>query len=115
MENIILTSLSLDNLASRVAEKIIELQTDSALPHEPVFSDEFLSIAEASQFLHLAIATIYTLTCKNDIPFIKKGKKLYFLKADLIAWLKDGKQQTRHQIEMEAERYLVRRNKKNGL
>ena len=48
---------------------------------------EYLTIEEVSEYLHLALPTIYGFTSKKEIPFIKKGKKLYFKKLDLDNWL----------------------------
>lgn len=111
MEKIILSSLSLDDIASQVAEKVYDLQQKNNGQQKETKEDEFLTIAQASELLNLAKPTIYTLTCKNEIPFIKKGKKLYFKKTDLIEWLNTGKRQTKKEIEQEADNYL-RRNRK---
>ena len=54
--------------------------------HDP---SKLLSIKEASQFLNLAQQTLYGFTSQNKIPYIKKGKKLYFIKEELDKWLKN--------------------------
>jgi hypothetical protein len=74
MENIILSSLSLDDIASQVAERVYNLQQKNNGQKEETKENEFLTIVQASELLNLAKPTIYTLTCKNEIPFIKKGK-----------------------------------------
>ena len=48
---------------------------------------EYLTITQAAEYLNLATPTIYGFTSKNEIPFLKKGKKLYFKKNDLDNWL----------------------------
>lgn len=52
--------------------------------------DEILTLDEACEFLNLQRPTVYTMTSKREIPFIKKAKKLYFSKQDLTAWLKSS-------------------------
>ena len=52
---------------------------------------EFLSIDEASSYLSLAKQTLYGFTSKRTIPFIKRGKRLYFKKSDLANWLNEGR------------------------
>ena len=37
---------------------------------------EYLTITQAAEYLNLATPTIYGFTSKNEIPFLKKGKKL---------------------------------------
>ena len=66
-------------------------------------TDKPLSIKEASEFLNLAPQTIYGFTSKNLIPFKKRGKKLYFSKSDLVAWLHEGKRKTISEIEKIAD------------
>jgi len=112
MENIILSSLSLDDIASQVAEKVYNLQQKKTGQKEETKEAEFLTITQASELLSLAKPTIYTLTSKNEIPFIKKGKKLYFKKSDLIEWLNTGRRLTKSEIEKEADDYLQRKKKR---
>ena len=111
MENIILSSLSLEEIASHVAEKVYTLQKRNNEQKEETKDNEFLTIDQASELLNLAKPTIYTLTHKSKIPFIKKGKKLYFKKSDLIEWLNAGRRLTRTEIEEEADDFLKRRKK----
>jgi excisionase family DNA binding protein len=56
---------------------------------------EYLTITQASEYLHLATPTLYGFTSKNEIPFLKKGKKLYFKKIDLDNWLSGEKVSTK--------------------
>lgn len=53
-----------------------------------------LNIEAAAQYLDIAKQTIYHSTSKKEIPHSKRGKKLYFFKADLDQWLKSHRQQT---------------------
>lgn len=70
-----------------VSESIGNLTPDQK---DARYSD-YLTIKEASEYLRLATPTIYSFTSKNEIPFIKKGKRLYFKKAELDQWLIDKK------------------------
>ena len=63
--------------------------------------DSIFTVQEASDFLNLAKQTLYGFTSKNEIPFIKKGKKLYFKKSDLQKWLLEGKQKSKSEIIQE--------------
>ncbi|MBR09479.1 MAG: DNA-binding protein [Rickettsiales bacterium] len=56
--------------------------------------EKFLSPQEAADFLGDALATLYGRTSKNEIPFYKRGKKLYFKKSELIEWIEAGKCKT---------------------
>jgi excisionase family DNA binding protein len=54
-------------------------------------TDKLLNVSEASKFLNLAKQTIYGYTSQNLIPYIKRGKKLYFKKVELLNWLTEEK------------------------
>ena len=52
---------------------------------------ELLSISQAGDYLNLAKQTLYGFTSKGVIPFLKRGKKLYFKKTELDKWVNEGK------------------------
>lgn len=49
-----------------------------------------MSISEASAFLGKAVPTFYAMTYRKEIPFCKKGNKLYFFEDELKAWVEGG-------------------------
>lgn len=61
-------------------------------------NNSLLTISQASELINLAKPTIYTLTSKGEIPFIKKGKKLYFKKVELLTWLTNGNKVTNEML-----------------
>jgi hypothetical protein len=46
----------------------------------------FLDLPGACDLLHIAPQTLYGMTSKGTIPFLKRGKKLIFEKKVLIQW-----------------------------
>ena len=109
MSNIIITTpLELETLIQDTIRKAI----NEAKVDQTESCNELLTISEASNFLNLAKQTLYGFTSKNLIPFIKKGKKLYFRKSDLEKWLLEGKQLTRTEIENAG--FGLLNNKKRG-
>lgn len=114
MENLILISVSEHEL-----KQIIEASVSKALKDQNsrslIESDSaatIFSIEEAADFINLARTTIYALTSKNEIPFYKRGKKLYFKKKDLIEWLEKGKRKTNCEIQEEADQYLSKNRRR---
>jgi excisionase family DNA binding protein len=96
MSKIILTTQSeLESLINLSVRKAISEQADQNLNQE---QDKIFSIQEASLFLNLAKQTLYGFTSKNEIPFLKRGKKLYFRKWDLEKWLSEGKHESKKEI-----------------
>ncbi|MEP6645926.1 MAG: helix-turn-helix domain-containing protein [Saprospiraceae bacterium] len=81
------------------------LQLNKASPE----SDAILTVEEAAKFLNLSVATIYSLISKGELPVMKRSKRCYFSKFELIAYLKKGRRKTNQEIEAEAAEYLLKR------
>ena len=73
---------------SELISKGIELYLSSNPINNSVSEKEFLTIDEAAKFIDRPKSTIYNLVSKNEIPFKKKGKRLYFLRQDLVNYIK---------------------------
>ena len=70
----------------------------------------FLDMNEASQYLGISKATLYTYTSKNIIPYHKlRGRKIYFFLDDLDNFILNNKNRIRSndEIEMEAATRIV--------
>lgn len=79
-------------LALKGAQSQIEIKPKSV----------YFSVNEAADYVQLAVQTIYQLTSSRSIPFIKKGKKLYFLQESLDLWLLEGKRKSKNELIKEA-------------
>lgn len=67
-------------------------------PNTEQITNKLFSVQEAATFLNLAPQTLYGFTSNRTIPFIKKGKKLYFKQFDLEIWLSEGKKDSLKEI-----------------
>ena len=94
---IVTTATELDILVQNSVRKAFETFSDDK--DEP--KDKFFSVEQAAIYLQLAEQTIYGFTSKRKIPFIKKGKKLYFKESDLKKWLETGNKKSKSEIEKE--------------
>ena len=72
---------------------------------------DIIEIKAAGKIVNLAPATIYNKVNKKEIPHFKKGKKLFFSKAALIAWIKEGKKSTVSEIAEEVNETLSKYKK----
>jgi excisionase family DNA binding protein len=100
MAEIIVTSKSdLETIIQNAILKGLQLKSNQ---HQET-NEKFLSLEQAAQFLQLAKQTLYGFTSKRKIPFIKKGKKLYFKETDLEKWLETGRKKSREEIEKELD------------
>lgn len=74
-------------------------------------TEQLLTIKEASEFLKLSVPTLYSKVSKNELPFMKRGKRLYFSSVELMDYIKQGRKKTGAEIEAEAEAYLSNNKK----
>jgi len=68
-------------------------------------ADELLTVQDAAIFLSLSVPTIYGLISKNELPVMKRSKRCYFSKIELINYLKQGRKKTVTEIATAAAQY----------
>ena len=70
--------------------------------------DERMDVTEAQKYIpgHPAVQTIYGWTSNNMIPYHKVGKRIYFLKSELDAWLSKDQHKSKDDLLEEAEEYV---------
>ena len=70
------------------------------------YGEQVLNVDECAAFLSLSKATIYSKISKGDLPTIKKAKRCYFLKSDLIEYLKKDRVSTNDKIKDEIDQFF---------
>jgi len=73
--------------------------------HNPT-TEQLLNVQQTADFLSLSVPTIYSKVSKGELPVMKRAKRLYFSKAELLDYLKQGRKKTNAEIEDEAHTYL---------
>ena len=68
-------------------------------------TDELLTVQDTAKFLSLSVATVYGLIHKCELPVMKRSKRCYFSKVELINYLKQGRKKTLAETASEAEQY----------
>lgn len=71
-----------------------------------VLPEQFLTIQEAAEFLSLKVSTLYSMVSKGTIPVMKRSKRLYFSRNQLIDFLKEGQKKTYSELEKEAQSHI---------
>lgn len=105
MANNIIVQFSETEFTDLLKSCISDSLKENAINQEKAV-DKHLSIKEASVFLNLAPQTLYGFTSNRTIPFIKKGKRLYFKKSDLEVWLNDGRKDSLKEIEQKSKHQI---------
>ena len=89
-------------------ERLLLAKPENLQPETP----DLLTIKQAADFITLSVPTIYGLVHRAEIPVNKRGKRLYFSKQELTAWIKAGRKKTNDEISKEAESYLNKNKRK---
>lgn len=109
----IILQLDSDQLQCIVQNAVRNALIDQPKPAMlPADEKDLLTINEASSFINLAKPTIYGLVSRAKIPCMKQGKRLYFSRQELTAWIKSGRKKTVQDIEAEADNYLSGKRKR---
>ncbi|KAF2337773.1 helix-turn-helix domain-containing protein [Flavobacterium nitrogenifigens] len=82
-------------------ERMVKQIRDNKPPED--FDPGLMTILEASKLVNLSVATIYSKVCRKEMPANKKGKKLYFIRSELLEWIKSGRIKTMSEMQREAD------------
>ena len=81
-----------------IIDKLTEIA--AKLEEQNLLKKTILNFNEACQYLDLSPSHLYKLTSAKQIPhFIPQGKKLYFKREELDAWLLRNRQLTSSEVE----------------
>ena len=96
--------LELRHKLNRILEKIHEVSLADNRSFRP-----FIDLEEATSYLNLSKHSIYSLTSRNEIPYYKRGRKIYFSIDELNNWVlqKENKIRSRDEIESLAATKVV--------
>lgn len=105
----IIVQLDSEQLRILIQSSVREALKESAIrnttaPTPP--KDELLTVKQTAAFLKLTVPTIYSKVHRRELPFMKKGKRLYFSQKELLAYLQSGRKKTHTEIAAEADAYL---------
>lgn len=73
---------------------------------KPAVEDELLTVQDAAKLLKLSVPTIYGLISKGGIPVMKRSKRCYFSKLELINYMKEGRKKPLSEINAIAEKHV---------
>lgn len=73
-------------------------------------AEELMTVQDTAKFLRLSVPTIYNLIHKGELPMMKRAKRCYFTREDLLNYLKEGKRKSNAEIQHEARTNLVTKN-----
>jgi excisionase family DNA binding protein len=92
--------MTITNPFQEISDRLERIEHSlNALKHEePSHTDPGgelpITISEAATLTNLAVPTLYGLVHRRKIPSYRQGKRLYFLKSEILAWIKAGRRAT---------------------
>ena len=101
---------TIDARLSNIENLLLEIKhtpKDSTQPE----TDELLTVQDTAKFLSLSVPTVYGLISKGELPVMKRSKRCYFSKVELINYLKQGRKKTLSETAAEAEQYLSKKKR----
>jgi excisionase family DNA binding protein len=93
---------------SNIEALLLELK-NTPRNSEVTEKDELLTVEETAKFLSLSVPTVYGLISKGELPVMKRSKRCYFSKVELLAYLKAGRKRTLAETKLIAEQLTKKR------
>lgn len=79
----------LDQRLCNIEKLLLSMKHESKRPQQD--PEKLMTIQQAAEFLRLTVPTIYTkVSREKDFPHMKRGKRLYFLREELMKYVKGG-------------------------
>lgn len=97
---------TLEARLSNIENLILEVKNQTKQSDPANDQDEFLTIPQAAKLLHLSVPTIYGKTHRNELPFMKRGKRVLFSKKQLIEYMEQGRRFTNDELREHAHEFL---------
>ncbi|MBF0361167.1 MAG: helix-turn-helix domain-containing protein [Oligoflexia bacterium] len=57
---------------------------------DQLFNNKIWRVSDVADYLKCSIKHIYNLTSRGEIPFVKKGKFLFFIPTKIQSWILEG-------------------------
>lgn len=102
----------LPNVVASLSKEVRELRAFliSKAESQPE-TDNPLNIKEVAKLTELSVPTLYAYVQRNEMPYYKTGNRLRFFRSEIISWIKQGKQKTTKEIELDADAFLSSKKK----
>lgn len=111
MEKTVFISLPIEDLQTVIIDCVnscLKHNKQSSTQQQPD-KDELLTVQDTAKFLSLSVPTVYTLISKGELPVMKRSKRCYFSKVELVNYLKQGRKKTLAETASEADTYLKKK------
>ncbi len=102
-----LTTIKKDELSLMIEQSVRKVFNESIVKKPPVDPNDYIGIEEAAKIVRKSPSRVYTLCSEKKIPHYKKGNGSYFIREELLEWVKKGKVKTVDEVAQEANAYVA--------
>ncbi len=106
MDKVVLISIPETSLRILIEQAVKNAMFNNDGPIHGVVEPQILTFTKACEYIGISKSHGYKLTSTNQIPHSKRGRRLFFDKAELDKWLLGNKVKTTAQLTEEANAYL---------
>ena len=107
MEQRIVTNEDLYGVITTLVQKVESLESSIQDIKNTSDKDKLLDIEELAEFLWKSKVTVYRLKHDKKIPYIKQGNRIYFLKKDVMEWLKSNRRESKATTLRDVEKMMA--------
>ena len=107
----IIVQLDSEQLNSLIQNAVRKVISETPQAEQAKDTDELLTVQDTAKFLSLSVPTVYGLISKGELPVMKRSKRCYFSKVELINYLKQGRKKTLAETASEADQYLTKKKR----
>ena len=117
MQAVTITQISATELETLIESSLKKILL-SQQPVDQQTTDELLTVQDTANFLSLSVPTIYGLIHKGELPVMKRSKRCYFSRHELLDYLKQGRKktlaETASEISKETDAHLLTLKKRRN-
>lgn len=75
-------------------------------------TNDLMTVHQTAEFLSLAVPSIYSMVSRGVLPYMKRSKRIYFSRAELMEYLKAGRHHTNAEVMANANQLINKRNRR---
>jgi excisionase family DNA binding protein len=102
----------IEDRLGKIENLLLDLRSDQHTAGTAKNEKDLLTVHEAAEFLTLAVPTIYSMVSRGTLPFMKRSKRIYFSRIELVEFLKAGRRQTTAEMAANADEFIPKRKRR---
>lgn len=102
---------TIETRLGKIENLLLDLKSSNQQTAGTANEKDLLTVHEAAEFLTLAVPTIYSMVSRGTLPFMKRSKRIYFSRIELVEFLKAGRNQSNAEMTANADQFIIKRKR----